>query len=606
MCGICGATSREIGDRNKLKSAVSVMNEVQIRRGPDDDGVWSDEKNAVVFGQRRLSIIDLSSTGHQPMSYDSGQFWITFNGEIYNFAELKCELEGRGATFKTKTDTEVILALFKEFGEASFSKMRGIFAFALWDMKRERLFLVRDHYGVKPLYYFSNKEKLVFASTVKAIEKSGEVRSEKCTEALVGFLLMGSVPSPFTTLKNVFSVPAGHYLVREKDGSERLVKYYDSLDAFLTKSTDSVDVAVEKIRAGLKEAVNLNLVSDAPLGVFLSGGLDSSALAALSAKARENPLTTLSITFDEEKFSEKKYQDMVALHIRSNHKEVRIRKEDFYNSYNDIFEAMDQPTIDAVNTFFVSKAAKEAGLKVVLSGLGSDEIFCGYPSFRKVSRLHTIQRLPRALRAPLSFTGLFDDEYAKLQNLQRDDVLSFYLSSRSQFVVNDVAKILGISLPEVLSAFNAIREKSFLDDSRLATLDPVDLHSFLEVRMYMQNQLLKDTDAMSMYHSVEARVPFLDFKLVEYVSGLPSEMKLGGSVNKQLLVDAVRYTLPTAIFNRSKMGFVFPFAEWLKDAPGDFMHDGETTKELFKKFKSGKVHWSRFWASVILSHWKKQ
>ncbi len=603
MCGICGATSREIGYRDKLISAVSSMNEVQIRRGPDDDGVWSDEKNAVVFGQRRLSIIDLSSAGHQPMSYDSGQFWITFNGEIYNFAELKSELEGRGATFKTKTDTEVILALFKEFGEASFSKMRGIFAFALWDMKRERLFLVRDHYGVKPLYYFSNKEKLVFASTVKAIEKSGEVQLEKCTEALVGFLLMGSVPSPFTTLKNVFSVPAGHYLVREKDGSERLVKYYDSLDAFLTKSTDSVDVAVEKIRAGLKGAVNLNLVSDAPLGVFLSGGLDSSALAALSAKARENPLTTLSITFDEEKFSEKKYQDMVASHIKSNHKEVRVRKEDFYNSYNDIFEAMDQPTIDAVNTFFVSKAAKEAGLKVVLSGLGSDEIFCGYPSFRKVSALHAVQKLPGILKSPLSFAGLFDDKFTKLQNLQRDDVLSFYLSSRSQFSANDVVKILGISLPEVLSAFNAIREKSFLDDSRLATLDPVDLHSFLEVRMYMQNQLLKDTDTMSMYHSVEARVPFLDFKLVEYVSSLPSEIKLGGSLNKQLLVDAVRDTLPSAIFNRPKMGFVFPFAEWLKDAPSDFIQGGQENKGLFKKFKSGKMHWSRFWSSVVLNHW---
>lgn len=603
MCGICGAISREIRDKDALMSAVSAMNAAQARRGPDDEGVWSDEKHAVVLGQRRLSIIDLSPAGHQPMSYDGGDFWITFNGEIYNFAELKKDLESRGAKFRTRSDTEVILALFKEFGADAFSKMRGIFALALWDAKHERLILARDHYGIKPLYYFSNKEKLVFASTVKAIEKSGEVRVEKCKEALVGFLLTGSVPSPFTTIKNVYSIPAGHYLVREKDGSEKLTKYYDSLNAFLTKSTDSVETAVEKIRVGLKDAVNLNLVSDAPLGVFLSGGLDSSALAAFAAKSRQHPITTLSITFDEEKFSEKKYQDMVARHIKSDHREARVRKADFFNSFNDVFEAMDQPTVDAVNTFFVSKAAKEADLKVVLSGLGSDEIFCGYPSFRKVSALHAIQKLPGFLKSPLSFAGVIDDMYTKLQNLERDDALSFYLSSRSQFVARDVARILGIDLSEVISAFNAIKEKSFLNDPRLAALDPVDLYSFLEVKMYMQNQLLKDTDMMSMYHSIEARVPFLDFKLVEYVSSLPPGMKLGGRVNKQLLVDAVRDTLPAAVFERPKMGFVFPFAEWLKDAPADFIPEGDVAKELFAKFKSGKMHWSRFWSSVVLNHW---
>jgi len=605
MCGICGAISKEIRDKDKLVSVVSAMNAVQARRGPDDEGMWSDEKNAAVFGHRRLSIIDLSPAGHQPMSYGAGDFWITFNGEIYNFAELKKGLEGRGCAFRTKTDTEVILALFKEFGEAAFSKMRGIFAFALWDAKRERLFLVRDHYGVKPLYYFSNKEKLVFASTVKAIEKSGEVKIEKYNEALVGFLLMGSVPAPFTTIKNVYSVPAGHYLVREKDGSEKLIKYYDSLDAFLNKSADGFDVAAQNTERKLREAVRLNLVSDAPLGVFLSGGLDSSALAALAARARESPITTLSITFDEERFSEKKYQDMVAKYIKSDHREVRVRKADFFNSFNDVFEAMDQPTIDGVNTFFVSKAAKEAGLKVVLSGLGSDEIFCGYSSFRKVAALRVIQKLPSALKLPLLFAGMFNEKFTKLQNLQGGDVFSFYLASRGQFIASDIARMLGMGLGEVRVALNVIREKSFLNDSRLADLRSIDLHSFLEVRMYVQNQLLKDTDAMSMYHSVETRVPFLDFPLVEYVSSLPPKMKLGGKVNKPLLVSAVRDILPPAIFERPKMGFTFPFAEWLKDAPPDFISPNNVSKELFTKFRSGKMHWSRFWSSVILNHWNR-
>ncbi len=605
MCGICGAFSTESNDKERLVHAVSLMNTAQARRGPDDEGTWSDERNAVVLGQRRLSIIDLSPAGHQPMAYGGNAFWITFNGEIYNFAELKKELEARGAQFRTKTDTEVILALFKEFGEAGFRKMRGIFAFALWDAERERLFLVRDHYGVKPLYYYSDREKIVFASSVKALEKSGEVPVEKCTEALVGFLLTGSVPSPFTTVKNVYSIPAGHYLIREKDGTEKLVKYYDSLDSFLDKSADTFDVAVGEVRNRLAEAVNLNLVSDAPLGVFLSGGLDSSALAALAAKSRSKPITTLSITFDEAKFSEKKYQDMVAARIGSDHREVRVRKEDFFNSFQDLFDALDQPTIDAVNTFFVSKAAKEAGLKVVLSGLGSDEIFCGYPTFRRVSQLRALQALPQFAKTPLQYAGLAGDQYRKLGNLVRGDVLSFYLASRSQFVADDVARILGLSLNEVNAAFDSIREKSLLNDPRLSKLHPVDLHSYLEVRMYMQNQLLRDTDAMSMYHSVEARVPFLDFPLVEYASSLRPEMKLAGKVNKQLLVDAVHDILPPEIFTRPKMGFVFPFAEWLKDAPSDFIPPNEVSKELFAKFKSGKMHWSRFWSSVVLSHWNQ-
>ena len=325
--------------------------------------------------------MDLSKAGHQPMKY--GKLSITFNGEIYNFLELKKDLEKKGYKFKTKTDTEMILALYSEYGEKSFSMLRGMFAFGLWDDKNKKLFLVKDRYGIKPLYYFSDTEKLVFASTVKAITGSGLIPVVKNPKAYIGFLLFGSVPLPMTTIKDVFAIPAGNYLVREADGRQKLVQYYDSLEFFHNKNNISFGKAAENVKQLLDKSINYHLISDAPLGVFLSGGLDSSVVAALAAQSRKNPITTLSIIFDEPEFSEQKYQRLVAQKIKSNHREIKITKQDFFNSFDEIFEAMDQPTIDGVNTFFIAKAAKEAGLKAVLSGLGSDEIFAAIRILRK-------------------------------------------------------------------------------------------------------------------------------------------------------------------------------------------------------------------------------
>ena len=575
MCGISGVyyggKAKNIKD---FEIAVEVMNFSQKDRGPDDKGIFSDKKNGIFLGHRRLSILDLSKAGHQPMKY--GKLSITFNGEIYNFLELKKDLEKKGYKFKTKTDTEMILALYSEYGEKSFSMLRGMFAFGLWDDKNKKLFLVKDRYGIKPLYYFSDTEKLVFASTVKAITGSGLIPVVKNPKAYIGFLLFGSVPLPMTTIKDVFAIPAGNYMVREADGRQKLVQYYDSLEFFHNKNNISFGKAAENVKQLLDKSINYHLISDAPLGVFLSGGLDSSVVAALAAQSRKNPITTLSIIFDEPEFSEQKYQRLVAQKIKSNHREIKITKQDFFNSFDEIFEAMDQPTIDGVNTFFIAKAAKEAGLKAVLSGLGSDEIFCGYSHFKKAKVLRKIQNLPRLLKSPLKLSDLFGDKYSKLSYFANNDILSFYLGVRGLFASQEVAKILDINLSEV---------KDFIDEfsygvSAAETLHSVDLLSYLELKFYLQNQLLKDTDFMSMYHSIEVRVPFLDHPLVEYLSSLPPEIKLGKDINKSLLVEATRDLLPEEIFTRPKMGFTFPFEKWL-------------SSDVKGQISNVKTHWSR-------------
>ncbi len=297
MCGIAGIFLNKKTDEKELEKIIGLMNKCQRRRGPNDSGVFIDS-SGLCLGHRRLSIIDVSSAGHQPMEYNG--LWITFNGEIYNFLELKEDLEKKGREFKTKTDTEVILALYAQYGEKSFGLLRGMFAFGLWDKKNQKLFLVKDRYGIKPLYYYSGGGKIVFASTVKAIAESGLVPLQKNPEAYIGFLLFGSVPLPLTTYKNILAVPAGHYLIYEANGEQKLIKYYNSLEFFKNKSApQNKDLVAGEIRQRLEKSVDLHLISDAPLGVFLSGGLDSSVIAALAAKNRERPITTLSVIFDE-------------------------------------------------------------------------------------------------------------------------------------------------------------------------------------------------------------------------------------------------------------------------------------------------------------------
>lgn len=585
MCGICGVLSSENKPKEILRRGIDRMNQLQSCRGPDDEGIYIDSKESLILGHRRLSIIDLSASGKEPFSYDEGNLQITFNGEIYNYLELKKELLVKGYEFRTETDTEVILALYKEIGVKAFEKLRGMFSFGLWDNGKKKLFLVKDRYGIKPLYYYSDDKNLIFASTVKAIEKSGLIFPENSSAALIGFLVFGSVPLPATTLKNVFALPPGHYLEKTINSEARIIKYYDSLSFFENKNEIDFHSAISGVRSRLEEAVRLHLISDAPLGVFLSGGIDSSVIAALASINRKVPVHTLSVVFDEAEFSEKPYQDLVVRKIESEHREIKITKNDFFNNYDSVFEAMDQPTIDGVNTFFISKAAKDAGLKVVLSGLGADEIFCGYPSFKKAGFLRSIQKLPKILKTPLKAAQLLGNRYAKVNYFLSDDILKFYLGIRGLFSPEETAKILDIDYNEVSGFLNNYTANLFNKDTlkKIGALHPVNLLSYLELQFYLQNQLLKDTDFMSMFHSIEVRVPFLDHKVVEYVSGLPPEIKIDNRTNKPLLTAGLSDLVPHEIFERRKMGFTLPFQKWLN---------------------SKDVHWSRFWAREVLKKWQ--
>ncbi|MDP1689419.1 MAG: asparagine synthase (glutamine-hydrolyzing) [bacterium] len=657
MCGIAGVIKK--GARElELKESIARMNNTQKLRGPDDRGFFISEKDGLALGHTRLSILDLSSAGHQPMLYPiphtlNPNLVITFNGEIYNFFELRKELEGKGYQFKTKTDTEVILAAFAEWGVESFSRLRGMFAFGLWDEVQKKLYLVKDRYGIKPLYYYSKSDELFFASTVKALKACGKIPNKKNEKAAIGFLLFGSVPLPHTTIQNVYGLEAGHYLEvnltsnltssQDVNLSVKNVKYYEPLDYFLRSDVPNIiplssDIGshnigpfdikntIQKIRSLLEESVRLHMISDAPLGVFLSGGIDSSALAILADAnlgTSEVPgtsdvrsigskrLKTLSIVFDEQEYSEQKYQQIVAKQIKSDHQEYRITKSDFENSIDDIWQAMDEPTIDGVNTYFIAKAAKEAGLKAVLSGLGADEIFFGYPSFRRASMLRKVQKglsifgHRKSLGLAMSRTlGFLSDRYAKLDYLRYSDPLRFYLSIRGLFAPLEVAKILNISEAEVNDFIDSIAISYQLSAISSHKIHPANVLSYLELKFYLQNQLLKDSDSMAMHHSVEIRVPFLDHPLVEYISGLSAGLKLKPDIKnlkfkiknsrpKPLLIASMCDLLPQKVWDRAKMGFTFPFNEWISES---------SLKAKSYQLKASS-HWSRNWALNVISRY---
>lgn len=576
MCGISGILSKS-SDKESLKKAIEKINGAQASRGPDDSGLEIFE-GGIILGHRRLSILDLSERGHQPMTHKSTG--ITYNGEIYNFKEIRKELEDSGYEFDTDTDTEVILKGYDKWGIDVVRKFRGMFAFALWDAGKNKLYLVRDRFGIKPLYYYQNGSDFFFASTVKALEKSGLVPVEKEEKAWIGFFLFGSVPSPYTTVRNVFSVLPGHYLEINGQGDVRDNQYYNLLECFRKKNSDGFDEVVNRTKKLLYESVGYRLISDAPLGVFLSGGVDSSAISAVAAELRESPITTLSIYFDENEYSEKEYQKLVVERIKSSHKSRKVTKEDFLENLEDALGAMDQPTIDGINTYFISKSAKEAGLKTVLSGLGADEIFAGYDNFRRVGFLRKIQGLPKFLKWPLKLAGFLGGRLSKLGLLYHDRPIYLYLALRGLFTPEDVAKILNIEVKNVYGFIGSMAAR--LPAEELNVLHPVDLFSYLELRFYILNQLLKDTDFMSMRHGLEVRVPFLDRELVEYLAGIPPELKLRGKYNKSILIEAVKDLIPEEVYQRPKMGFTFPFRKWLEEKGG---------------FRGS--HWSRFWAREI-------
>ena len=608
MCGITGIYSLKREEDIGFDNSIIQMREALLHRGPDDRGVYISPDKRFYLAHTRLSIIDLTASGHQPMSDQEGSIWISYNGEIYNYRQLQNELKEKGYRFRSNSDTEVIINGYKEWGiDGLLKRLRGMFAFAIYDLsgRQARLILCRDRFGIKPLYYYLDDELLIFSSEVGAIVKSGIIPVERNQKADIAFLIFGNIPAPLTTIKNVFSLAMGSYMLIE-DGNKRLVRYYDLINSFTKAKIKNAEDIYNQLRSILDETVNLHLTSDAPLGVFLSGGIDSSALVALASKARDIPITTLSIIFDEEAYSELPYQKMITEQYRTDHRQIKITEKDFYDELDNIFLAMDQPTVDGVNTYFVSRAAKQAGLKAVLSGTGADEVFCGYDSFKEIWLLKLINRLPELLKLPFVLTSGFNDPWRKLVYLKNGDHLALYLTIRGLFTPKDVEIILDVSEKEIKEVIGNFELSTM--NYELSTMNPIDWLSYMEINFYLQNQLLKDTDFMSMYHSVETRVPYLDHILVDYIAAINSSLKIDKYIPKPLLVKPLKEMLPKKVVFRKKQGFTFPFDLWLKKQGKQLLNiavskgsiNKKYAEDIWRKFEQGRLHWSRVWALLVV------
>jgi asparagine synthase (glutamine-hydrolysing) len=582
------------------------MTAAQAHRGPDASGLHA--ATHAVLGHRRLSILDLSPAGHQPMSNEDGTIWVTYNGEIYNQRELRRELVRAGHDFGSTTDTEVLVHGYEQWGiEGLLARLRGMFAFGLYDPRRG-LLLARDRLGIKPLYYFDAGDTVLFASEVKALLRSGLVPEERDRKALAGFLIVGAVPSPLTIVKGVRCLPPGHWVDCSRHGVPLTIHKYWDLDC----DAANQDEDTYGIRACLEDAVRRHFLSDVPVGVFLSGGVDSAGLVAVASRVLHPDaaaLVTLTVTFDERAYSESAPARRIADHFHTCHREIRVTAADFQKQFHAFLGAMDQPTNDGINTYFISQAARQAGLTVVLSGLGGDEVFWGYRHYRWLAHTGMLAAIPAPLRRLVARGGyqwgrlLGRDRWMRTDYLRGDaSNEQLYLAMRGFFAPSQAARLLGIGRAEM----DATIEEQFGDP--LAERQPAQRGvNYIEVKRYLHDQLLRDTDVFSMAHSIEARVPYLDHVLVERLWRVAPSLKLHHAVNKPLLVRAVDDPLLLQAGSRPKNGFVFPMARWMRTCAPELREiadsgalDRGAVRQCWNDFSAGRLHWSRAWSLAVL------
>jgi len=634
MCGISGVlltsgASFKLGDPNASREqSVRQILEPMVRhlehRGPDDRGISTTCNGGAVvgFGHTRLAILDLSNAGHQPMLDPSTRNLITYNGEIYNYRELRQELGEPPGGWKSNTDTEVILRAYAQWGNACVQHLRGMFAFALWDWQRQRLFLARDRLGIKPLYYYNRDGFFLFSSEVRSLLSSGVIPRELDPVSLNEYLAYQSVPAPRTMIQNIQALSPGTWMEVEASGHTVEQRYWDLLEGGPQTQGVTLPEAQKRIEQLLHDSIGCHLVSDVPVGVFLSGGIDSSAIVALMQKIGIVPRTFV-VAFSEGNFDEARHASQVARHFGTEHSEIHLSEQNLLDELPGALAAMDQPTGDGINTYVVSGAVRSAGVTVALSGLGGDEFFAGYPSFRRFSNFKNFFRLwghmPEALRSlagrtvqalsPSSIAGTKTaailasrGTIAELYPLLRQ-VLSH---SQRQTLVKDCPD--GMADPYV-----ALLNKSLVSKWLESPLAQV---SYAEASTYMHDVLLRDTDQMSMAHSLEVRVPLLDHKLVEYVMGLPDAYKCSNGIPKPLLISSIGVKLPPAITRRPKQGFTLPFDPWMRGKLKTFCEErlspertasrglfrADEVQKLWRSFLAqGKdVSWSRLWVLVVL------
>jgi asparagine synthase (glutamine-hydrolysing) len=570
MCGIAGGFSFGLSAEPVDQAIVARLNDLQRHRGPDGAGLWSSDDKRIVIGHRRLAIIDTGVGGAQPMADATGRWMISFNGEIYNYRALRAELERMGCVFRTQCDTEVLINAVAQWGEGALCRLRGMFAFALWDGLQQELWLARDPYGIKPLYVAENKGTLWFASQARPLARCTLVDTRRDAAALTGFYLWGHVPEPFSWWTGIRMFPAGH-VQRIRAGSVPFApKAYTCVeDAFVRR--DAQPLVPGELRQLMLETVRDHLVADVPVGIFLSAGIDSNVIAALAAELGTQ-LRTVTLAFNEyvgTPDDEAPLAEAAARQLRSDHVTVRIGREEFDSIIEEFLESMDQPTIDGLNTYLVSRAAAKQGLKVAMSGLGGDELFGGYPSFRQVSaivkwgrRVPFAQILGGALHGLLRSlpAHIMPPKTAGLMSYSKD-IASAYLLRRALYLEDELYVLLDESwIEEGLERLATVRSlEGTINALRTADATPHAQIAALESCWYMRNQLLRDTDWSSMAHGLEVRVPFVDIRLLER---LGPAIASDSPPSKQDLA-ACAQELPRIMLNRSKTGFNTPLRDWI-------------------------------------------
>ncbi len=625
MCGIVGIVSRNSPQQIEapLRRAIGALS----HRGPDDEGfahVAVDQAGwSVAFGHQRLAILDLTEAGHQPMLNRHTTDWITYNGEVFNFRDVRSKLEDQGYGFSTESDTEVLLTGLDARGVDAAREWRGMFALGWWDASSRKLTLLRDRLGIKPLYYFFDGNNFVFASEIRALLATGLVPRRVSTVALQSYLAYGSVEQPLTIIENVYSLLPGHSLVFS-DGVIETQPYWE-VRPRATEARLDADSVRDEVLELLVEAVRLRLVSDVPVGVFLSGGIDSSAVVSLVRRATSASLQSFSVCFKEEELSEQEYAEQVARHFGTTHHSVLLTVDEALAKLPGAIDALDQPTVDGINSWIVSEAAASAGLKVALSGLGGDELFAGYSFFSTIERderrRRQALRLPAGLRSvAASAVGVIacGNRATKLRGLLKSDHLDepAVRLHRRLFTDEQIDRLLD-DVPwssqeerdaELLQTWNQRQIEN------CSGADVINQTSALELTGYMSNTLLRDTDTMSMAHGLEVRVPLIDHRLVEKLMSIPGDMKLRTGEPKWLLVDAVG-DLPREIVDRPKRGFELPFKRWLmgplreqieasmrSSQLGGVMRQGEIAS-IWTDFLAERVSWSRVWGLFALNEW---
>lgn len=617
MCGINGIFKPDSSEE-QVRGIVQRMNQTLAHRGPDDQGVLVE--GALGLGHRRLSIIDLSDAGHQPMVSANERLVMVYNGEMYNFQELRDQLS---YPFRSQTDSEVILAAWQEWGPSCVERFNGMFAFALWDRQENELFLVRDRLGIKPLYYYHDGSNLLFSSEVRSLLTTDCVPRKLNRTALVDYLRYQCVHWPDTMVEGVSMLPPGRML-RFKDQTIRITSYWNwqPQPEVLGYSRET---AYAKVYEKLLQAVERRLIADVPFGAFLSGGIDSSAIVALMSQVTSD-VNTFTVVFEEEAFNEAPYADIIAKKFGTKHHEIHLQLDKFLEMVPVALEHMDHPSGDGPNTYVVSKATKEAGLTVALSGLGGDELFAGYSHFSKLTRLRQLgwlNKVPRPLRSLAGHVlhkarpKVSTAKIASILKLPTISPVNAYPTARQAFLEPQIAQLLGSS------SLPANRVQSILEELSQAqgwsSLPPISQISMAEIYTYMQNTLLRDTDQMSMAHALEVRVPLLDHEVVELVLGL-SDAHKHFEAPKSLLLGALGDLLPREVTHRKKMGFTLPFPQWMKNELRDFcwqrlerlaqrdIFHGPTVRTYWDNFQRGNptISWSRLWLLVVLEQWLEQ